>query len=98
MNEVVAADIHPIVRVLMIAVMTIIPVLVVVLQRLPALREVLKKDPPQSKSEFFSLGAQDDITICPKCFSQVLIQHSFCGFCGHPLTQAIKKQNGEEVQ
>lgn len=89
MNEVTASDIHPVSRALMIAVMVIIPLLVVILQRLPALREAYKTRSQNAggapDSEELPSDAGAAILICPNCFAQNPVQHSFCGFCGHKL-------------
>ena len=89
MNEVTVTNIHPVTRALMIAVLVIIPLLAVVLQRLPALREAYKKQSQNAGEAPGPDELQSDngaaILFCPYCYAQNPVQHTFCGFCGHKL-------------
>jgi len=97
MNEVTSADMHPVVRVLMIALMVIIPLAVVIIQRLPAIKEIISRRSDErvipSVPPFLKTYDAETVLVCPKCRERNPANHSFCGFCGHPLDN---QQPGEK--
>jgi len=97
MNEINTPDIHPVTRALMIAVMVIIPLLVVILQRLPALREALKKETRsehlQRASGGYPADSQQPVRLCPNCHSAVPSEYIFCGYCGKRLKKQISRED-----
>jgi ribosomal protein L40E len=101
-----AEDINPITRFFVIAAMLITPILVVILQRLPDIREIIQryKDGDTSfdlKSLFItnnfneaSHQSQKRSSICPKCYKINPPDHQYCGYCGaeiKPLRQGDEK-------
>jgi len=77
-------DIHPITRVLLTAVMILLPLALVVNYRLPALKELLRKDQSKEKDAQTSINAADG-RICSSCHRCNPPDHDFCGFCGKRL-------------
>lgn len=92
-----AVELHPLVRTLVIGMLISVPVLLVILQRLPEIRKFFKqpdlkeKEPWDGHSQF-NFGSGREVSICPKCFRQNLPDHRFCGFCGSEITFP-KKEN-----
>ncbi len=90
-----ASDLHPLVRALVIAVLIATPILLVILRRLPEIREILKH-PGSEEREIrdaawpFNISGGKDVSICPKCYRQNPPDNKFCGYCGSEL-QFIKK-------
>jgi hypothetical protein len=82
-----AANLSPFMRIVVIAIMVIIPVAVVVLQRLPALKEIARRRKngelsPVDTRSFLSFGGNNNVSVCPKCFRVNPPDNQFCGFCG----------------
>jgi hypothetical protein len=82
-----ASELHPLVRVLVIAALVTVPILLVILPRLGEIRELLKRP----KIEFpekpglqwpFKYSADKNVSICPKCYRQNPPDNKFCGYCG----------------
>lgn len=74
-------------RIVVIAIMIILPIAVVVLQRLPALKEIARQRkngelPPFDGRSFLSFGGNNNVSICPKCFRVNPPDNQFCGQCG----------------
>ena len=84
-----SAEMNPIVRYLVIAFILIVPVLVVILQRLPELKELIQQikngESPFTSGLPFSQDGKRDIKVCPKCFSVDPPENQFCGRCGAAL-------------
>jgi ribosomal protein L40E len=81
-------DINPVMRVIGIILVCTIPIAVVILQRLDAVKLIIR----DIKEGKFSLSFDDllspnnaNISICPKCHSANPPNHKFCGYCGAPL-------------
>lgn len=89
MNEVAATDMHPITRALMIALMVIIPLAVVILQRLPAIKEIISRRSENKDTltvpGFLKTWDPETKLACPNCKKPNPADHSYCGFCGTPL-------------
>ncbi|MCJ7520355.1 MAG: hypothetical protein MUO42_11885 [Anaerolineaceae bacterium] len=91
------SELNPLMRTLVVVILVTVPILLVILQRLPEIRKIInqpkQKDLAQ-KDEYaqFNLSSRKDVVICPKCFRQNPPDHKFCGFCGSELTFP-KKEN-----
>ncbi len=91
-----AAEMHPLVRILVIMAMMAVPILLVILPRLGEIRELLKRpriDVPENPSLQwpFRYGSDKAVSICPKCYRQNPPDNKFCGYCGAEM--ALKKEN-----
>ena len=91
-----AAEVHPLVRVLVVAVFMIVSIPLVILPRLGEIRELLKlpKVEAQEKPGLqwpFRYGSDKNVSICPKCYRQNPPDNSFCGYCGAEIV--YKKEN-----
>jgi hypothetical protein len=88
-------EISPVMRGITIAVLVLTPLVLVVLQRLEALREIKRKR--QNGELDFSIqglfprnektGTPNPAeTICPHCHKGNPSDHQFCGYCGEALS------------
>ncbi|MDP2966499.1 MAG: zinc ribbon domain-containing protein [Pelolinea sp.] len=95
--EISVTELHPLVRALIIAMLISVPILLVILRRLPDIREILRH-PNRGEGVTrdarwpFNIGSGKDVSICPKCFRQNPPDYKFCGFCGSEMT-VPKKEN-----
>jgi len=92
-----AAELHPLLRALAIALLITVPILLVALQRLPEIRELSKrpKNEAQESRDFrwpFKYGREKNVSICPKCYRQNPPENKFCGFCGSKIIY-LKEEN-----
>ena len=92
-----SAEMHPLVRVLVIVALMAVPILLVVLPRLGEIRELLKlpKIEEPERQDFrwpFRYGADKNVSICPKCYRQNPPDNKFCGYCGSEIVYS-KKEN-----
>ena len=87
--ETTSADMHPIVRALVIAALALIPIALVILQRLPGLKKSLKemKEEGRGIETLFGLpgSRKRDVKVCPSCYRLNPPENKFCGFCGAEL-------------
>jgi ribosomal protein L40E len=91
-----AAEMHPLVRAFVIAMLIAVPILVVILPRLGEIRELLKrpKIAVHERQDFrwpFKYGADKNVSICPKCYRQNPPDNKFCGFCGSEIIYSKKE-------
>jgi len=96
MMSTAAVEMHPLVRVLVIAILMIVPILLVILPRLGEIRELLKlpkvEVPEKPGMQWpFRYGSDKAVSICPKCYRQNPPNNKFCGYCGAEM--ALKKEN-----
>ena len=92
-----AAELHPMLRALAIALLITVPILLVVLRRLQEIRELFKrpKSGVQENQDFhwpFKYGGEMNVSICPKCYRQNPTENKFCGFSGSRIIYA-KEEN-----
>lgn len=87
--EPTAVEMHPVVRILVIIVLMLIPIALVILQRLPELRKALKsmKENDRDLTDWFGLPGKKkpDVKVCPSCYRLNPPENKFCGFCGAEL-------------
>ncbi len=85
----------PLMRAIAIAVLVLTPLVLVVLQRLEALREIRRKrregKMDQPLQDPFTREVKTDPflsteTICPQCHHSNPGDHRFCGYCGAELS------------
>ncbi|MDK2980687.1 MAG: hypothetical protein PWQ55_1034 [Chloroflexota bacterium] len=88
-------EMSPLMRGIAIAVLVLTPLILVVLQRLEAIREIQRKRKDgELDLSFQGLFAQDKKadpdpsaqTICPQCHQPNPVDHQFCGYCGAKLS------------
>ena len=88
-------EISPVMRAIAIAVLVLTPVVLVILQRLEAIREISRKRKNGGLDlSFEGLFPHDKKTgttqpakvICPQCHKNNPADHQFCGYCGAAMT------------
>ncbi len=89
-------EMHPVVRVLVIAAIMAVPILLVILPRLDEVREALKRpkievSEKQTSHWSFKYGSDKTVSVCPKCYRQNPPDNKFCDFCGAEIAQKKEK-------
>ena len=74
----------PLMRAIAIAVLVLTPLVLVVLQRLEALREIRRKRQEDRMDQ--PVQGSFTETICPQCHQSNPVDHQFCGYCGAKLS------------
>jgi len=84
-----AVDMHPAVRALAIVIFILIPIALVIIQRLPGLKKAFKemKEEGRGMEDMFGLpgSRKRDVKVCPSCYRLNPPENQFCGFCGAEL-------------